>query len=128
MANYDERRVPRGTSRRWEVLMSEEATQHAPAPRRTAIDVRSEHRILRELSDGLLLGIALLDEGASLERNHEYLDFHDPARAGFRAEAGEVVKPGQRVVARTDLVPEAWNELVRACDRVLRRAALRRAG
>jgi hypothetical protein len=128
MAKYDERRVPRGTSRRWEVLMSEEAAEHAPAPRRTAIDVRSEHRILRELPDGLLLGIALLDEGTTLERHHEYLDFHDPARAGFRAEGGEVVKPGQRVVARTAVVPEAWIELVRACDRVLRRAALRRAG
>jgi hypothetical protein len=108
--------------------MSEAAPEHGPAPRRTAIDVRSEHRILRELPDGLLREIALLDEGTALERNHEYLDFHDPARACFRAEGGELVKPGQRVVARASVAAEAWNELVRACDRVLRRAALRRAG
>jgi hypothetical protein len=108
--------------------MSEETAERAPAPRRTAIDVRSEHRILREVPDELLQKIALLEEGTTLERNHEYLDFHDPARACFRAERGEVVKPGQRVVAREDVAPEAWNELVRACDRVLGRAALRRAG
>src|SRR5213594_3017228 len=108
MARYDENRVPRGTSRRWEVLMSEDQRERSPARRGRAIDVRAEHRILREMP--------LLDEGTTLERRHEYLDLHDPARADFRAEGGEVVKPGQRVIARIDVSVEAWEDLRAACD------------
>jgi len=127
MAKYDENPVPRGTSRAWEVLMSEDEHERSPARRRRAIDVRREHRILGELPEALLRDIPLLDEGASLERRQEYLDLHDPARADFRAEGTEVVKPGQRVVARTDVSPEAWQELRAACDRVVRRRKLPRA-
>ena len=127
MAKYDENPVPRGTSRRWEVLMSDEERERAPAQRRHAIDVRSEHRTLSEMSEASLREIPLLDEGTTLERRHEYLDLHDPARADFRAEGGEVVKPGQRVIARTDVSAEAWAELRAACDRVVRRRTLPRA-
>jgi hypothetical protein len=127
MAKYDENPVPRGTSRRWEVLMSDEERERAPARRRHAIDVQHEHRVLRELPESLLRDVPLLDEGTSLERRHEYLDLHDPARADFRAEGGEVVKPGQRVVARADVGDEAWGELRAACDRVVRRRTLPRA-
>jgi hypothetical protein len=127
MAKYDESPVPRGTSRRWEVLMSEDGRERSPALRRRAIDVRNDHRILSELPDGLLRAMPLLDEGAFLERRHEYLDLHDPARADFRAEGGEVVKPGQRVIARADVSAEAWDELRGACDRVVRRRTLPRA-
>ena len=127
MARYDENRVPRGTSRRWEVLMSEDQGERSPARRRRAIDVCAEHRILREIPDALLREMPLLDEGTTLERRHEYLDLHDPARADFRAEGGEAVKPGQRVIARTDVSVEAWEELRAACDRLVRRRALPRA-
>jgi hypothetical protein len=127
MAKYDENPVARGTSRRWEVLMSDDEHERTPARRRHAIDVRYDHRILSELPDTLLRVMPLLDEGTTLERRHEYLDLHDPARAAFRAEGGEAVKPGQRVIARADVSAEAWDELRSACDRIVRRRMLPRA-
>jgi hypothetical protein len=49
VAKYDEAPVPRGTSHRWEVLMA--ADEHGVLPRRdrrTALEVRREHRVLHE--------------------------------------------------------------------------------
>jgi hypothetical protein len=128
VARYDTKPVPRGTSHRWEVLISDEAAARPPARRRTAIEVQPDHRILHEVPDAVLRDIPLLDEGARLERRQEYLDFHDPAKGEFRAEGGEVVRPGQRVVARADVSDEAWRELRDGCERVRRRRPLRRAG
>jgi hypothetical protein len=129
MAGYTEIKVPRGTSRRWEVLLSEsEREARPPSPRRHAIDVQADHRVLREMPERVLRDMPLLAEGTQLIRRHEYMDFHDPARADFRAEGNEVVKPGQRVVARAEVNDEAWLELREACDRVVRRRPLRRAG
>jgi len=91
------------------------------------MDVRSEHRVLREMPESLLRDVALLDEGATLQRLHEYLDLHDPARASFRAEGGERVGPGQRVVAREDVPGAAWDELCASCRRLVERNALRHA-
>jgi len=101
--------------------------EHAPLRPRSAMDVRSEHRVLREMPEALLRDIALLDEGATLERLHEYVDLHDPARAFFRAEGGERVRPGQRVVAREDVPGAAWDELCASCQRLVERNALRHA-
>ncbi len=129
MASYEGQRVPRGTSRRWEVLISDTDEHERPhGPRRMAVEIQADHRILQEVSDHVLRTIPLLEEGTTLERRKEYIDLHDPARADFRAEGGEVVKPGQRMVARSEISPEAWDELRAACDRVVRRPRLRRAG
>ena len=128
MAGYADTPVPRGTSRRWEVLMSDEESERRPASsRRTAADVVGEHRVLRELPAGLLRDIPLLEQGLRLERRGEYLDLHDPARADFRAEGTEVVKPGQHIVARAAVADEVWRELRGSCDRVVRRPTLRPA-
>ena len=108
--------------------MSDEEHARPSAPRRTAMEVQAEHRILHEVPEQILREIPLVEEGASLVRRQEYLDFHDPARADFRAEGIEVVKPGQRIVSRADVSAEAWEELRAACDRVARRRPLRRAG
>ena len=128
MAGYTEQRVPRGTSHRWEVLMSDEERERRAGPRLIAIEVQADHRVLREMPDVLLRDMPLLPEGAMLARHEWYLDFHDPARADFRAEGGEVVKPGQRMVARAECSADAWLELRAACDRVARRRPLKRAG
>ena len=128
MAGYTEERVPRGTSRRWEVLISDEKHEHPAGSRVMAIAVQADHRVLREVADTLLRDMPLLPAGTGLLRRHEYIDFHDPASADFRAEGTEVVRPGQRVVAREDCSDEAWRELRDACDRVARRRPLRRAG
>jgi hypothetical protein len=127
MARYDETKVPRGTSDRWEALIADDDHDEGPPERHTAFDVRREHRVLRELSDRMLREVPLVEAGTALVRRHEYVDLHDPARADFRAEGHEFVRPGQRLVARDEVSPEAWAELRDACDRVLGRRPLRRA-
>ncbi len=124
MARFDGQRVPRGTSRRWEVIVSDEQTDgSAAAPPEataslTALDVRSEHRVLQSMSESQLAAIPLLREGERLARYGDYLDLHDPARADFRAEGDEVVRPGQRIVARTAVARELWDDLLAACAEV----------
>jgi hypothetical protein len=128
MAKYDEAPVPRGTSHRWEVLMAVDEPQTARrTERRTALDVCREHRVLHELRADLLGQIPLLPDGARLIRRGEYLDLHDPARADFRALGDESVRPGQRVVARSEVSADAWRALLTACDRVLGRRSLPRS-
>jgi len=108
--------------------MSDEEDGRRPAPRRRmAIEVQTEHRVLQDVPAELLREMPLLDQGTALERRREYVDLHDPARADFRAEGFEIVKPGQRIVARTDVSEAAWAELRASCERVARRAPLRRA-
>jgi hypothetical protein len=128
MAGYADSKVPRGTSRRWEVLMSDEERERQAGRRMMAIDVQADHRVLRETPEQFLRDVPLLEEGTTLTRRHEYMDFHDPARGDFRAEGTEVVKPGQRMVARDDCTEDAWRELREAADRVARRRPLKRAG
>ena len=105
-------------------MSDEETERHGPPSHHTAADVAADHRVLRELPEALLRDIPLLDQGTRLERRAEYLDLHDPARADFRAEGTEVVKPGQHIVARSAVSHEAWEELRGACDRVVRRRPL----
>ncbi|MFN2519539.1 MAG: hypothetical protein ABR525_00660 [Candidatus Limnocylindria bacterium] len=119
MASYDETRVPRGTSRRWEVVVADDEPREGPAPRRlSALEVKDEHRVLQGLDPRDLPAITLLPEGEQLARYGEYLDLRDPARANFLAEGSEIVRRGQRIVARRGLDPAAWQELVRACGDV----------
>lgn len=127
MAKYDEARVPRGTSHRWEVLMSDDAPAVAAGPdRRTARDVRGEHRVLLSFSDKDLAAMPLVPENTRLVRGGWYLDLHDPARADFIATGDEAVEPGQHVVARKEVSADLWDELLRACDGVLGRPSMRR--
>src|SRR5687768_891806 len=104
MAKYDEAPVPRGTSRRWEVLISDEGVApYATGERRTALDVRGDHRVLLAFSDVDLGAMPLIPEGARLRRRGWYMDLHDPARADFIASGDETVEPGQHVVARDEV-------------------------
>jgi hypothetical protein len=118
MARYDEQRVPRGTSRRWEVILADEERRRE-VPRLRAIDVRAHHRILQAMSEDDLGRIPLLPEGQRLTRYKEHLDLHDPARANFLAEGTEVVKPGQRIVAKADVPREIWDRLIDAAHDVV---------
>ena len=108
--------------------VSDESQAPSIAGRRMAVEVQADHRVLREVPEAVLREVPLLDEGFSLERRHEYIDFHDPARADFRAEGGEAVKPGQRMAARSEVSDEAWRELRDACDRVRLRRPFPPAG
>ena len=127
MAKYDEARVPRGTSRRWEVLMSEDPMSARPdIERRTAKDVSSEHRVLLSFSDADLKAMPLVPEGTRLARGGWYLDLHNPAKADFPATGDETVEPGQHMLARREVSAERWDELRQACDGVLGRPSMRR--
>ena len=128
MAKYDEAPVPRGTSHRWEVLISGDEAEQAPRrEQRSALDVRHDHRVLHDFGTEALRQIPLVPEGTVLSRRAEYLDLHDPARADFRAIGDEVVRPGQRVVARSAVSPALWQRLIEACDHVLGRRTLPRS-
>jgi hypothetical protein len=127
MAKYDEARVPRGTSRRWEVLMSDDsASPQTGVERRTAKDIRAEHRVLLSFSDRDLAAMPLVPEGTRLLRGGWYLDLHNPAKADFLASGDEAVEPGQHVLARKEVPGVLWEELRRACDGVLGRPSMRR--
>ena len=115
---YDDQRVPRGTSRRWEVIVADEPRRE-DMPRLRALDVRAHHRILQALSEEDLARIPLLPEGERLARYKEHLDLHDPARANFIAEGAEVVKPGQRIVAKADVPRDLWDRLIDAAHEVV---------
>ena len=126
MPKYDEARVPRGTSRRWEVLMSEDPMSSQPGvERRTAREVRADHRVLLSFSDADLAAMPLVPEGTRLARGGWYLDLHNPAKADFPATGDETVEPGQHMLARKEVSGELWDELRRACDGVLGRPSMR---
>ena len=127
MTRYDETRVPRGTSRRWEVILADEEDAGRTAAQLRAIDVRAQHRILQDLTDDELGRIPLLAEGERLGRYKEYLDLHDPGRANFLAEGSEVVKPGQRIVAKASVPRVLWDRLIEASHDVVGRRRRRSA-
>jgi hypothetical protein len=105
--------------------MSDDAMSSRPdIPRRTAKDVRAEHRVLLSFSDADLAAMPLLPEGDRLPRGGWYLDLHDPGRADFLATGDEIVEPGQHVLARKEVSGELWEELRRACDGVLGRRSM----
>jgi hypothetical protein len=103
----------------WEIALADETGDRATkAPQLRALDVRADHRVLAGLPDRDLAAVALVPEGTPLWRYRLYLDLHDPGRAEFAAEGTEVVKPGQRLVARDGTDPEVWSALRRACGHV----------
>jgi hypothetical protein len=107
--------------------MSDDAAGPQPeGERRTARDVRAEHRVVLSFSDADLGEMPLVPENTRLMRGGWYLDLHDPARADFIASGDEAVEPGQHVIARREVSAELWDELLRACDGVLGRPSMRR--
>jgi len=107
--------------------MSDDAMDLRPGvERRTAKDVRGEHRVLLSFSDRDLAAMPLVPEGTRLSRGDWYLDLHNPAKADFLASGDETVEPGQHMVARREISGELWDELLRACDGVLGRPSMRR--
>ena len=105
----------------------DEQAERPRRDRRTALEVRHEHRVLHDLGAEKLRQIPLVSDGARLTRRSAYLDLHDPARADFRALGDEVVRPGQRLVARSEVSAEVWRALLDGCDRVVGRRSLPRS-
>jgi hypothetical protein len=107
--------------------MSEDPLSSRPdIERRTARDVRAEHRVLLSFSDKALAAMPLVPEGMRLARGGWYLDLHNPAKADFLATGDETVEPGQHVLAQKEVSGELWEDLRRACDGVLGRRSMQR--
>ena len=126
MATYDEKPIPRGTSGRWEIVLADDERGRSER-RLTALDVKAEHRVIQDFSDEDLAAIPLLPEERPLKRYSEYLDLHDPGRANVLAEGSEVVRPGQRIVARKTVSKAVWDDLIAACEDVTGRRRRRTA-
>ena len=107
--------------------MSEDPLSARPdIERRTAKDVRTEHRVLLSFADSDLRAMPLVPESTHLVRGNWYLDLHNPAKADFPATGDETVEPGQHMLARKDVPAELWDEIRHACDGVLGRPSMRR--
>lgn len=120
MARFDQRRVPRGTSRKWEIVIDDDRPKSF-SEAATAADVKPQHRLLRDIETPQLAAIPLLPRGAELARGERYLDLHDPARGEFVGNGYEQVRPGQRVIARSSAPQHVWRALIDAAERVLGR-------
>ncbi|TME26369.1 MAG: hypothetical protein E6I66_14420 [Chloroflexi bacterium] len=92
-------------------------SSHPGVERRTAREVRADHRVLLSFSDADLAAMPLVPEGTR--------HLHNPAKADFPATGDETVEPGQHMLARKEVSGELWDELRRACDGVLGRPSMR---
>ena len=101
-------------------------SSRADGQRRTAKDVRADHRVLLSFSDRDLKAMPLVPEGTHLTRGGWYMDLHNPAKADFPASGDETLEPGQHMLARKEIPAELWDELRQACDGVLGRPSMRR--
>jgi hypothetical protein len=113
-------KVPRGPTRKWEIVMEDGHEDVAPAQARTAVDVKHDHRVLRDIADGELRAVPLLATGATLRRGERYLDLHSPARGEFAGDGYERVRPGRGVLAKSETPAAVWRAIVRAADGLTR--------
>ncbi|HYY55035.1 MAG TPA: hypothetical protein VFA01_06610 [Candidatus Dormibacteraeota bacterium] len=116
---YHELKVPRGLTRKWEVVI-EDGREDAAAKPRTAGDVKRDHRVLRHIAEGELRAVPLLATGATLRRGERYLDLHDPARGEFVGDGYERVRPGRGILAKSETPPTVWRAILSAADGVTR--------
>lgn len=107
--------------------MSEDPMSARPdIERRSAKEVRAEHRVLLSFADKDLAKMPLVPEGTRLARGGWYMDLHNPAKADFPATGDETVEPGQHMLAQKEVSADLWDELRLACDGVLGRPSMRR--
>ncbi|OLC52462.1 MAG: hypothetical protein AUH85_17125 [Chloroflexi bacterium 13_1_40CM_4_68_4] len=117
---YDQMKVPSGPTRKWEIVMEDGRDDDAESLARTAIDVKRDHRVLRDIADGDLRTAPLLATGTTLRRGERYLDLHAPARGEFVGDGYERVRPGRGVLAKSETPPSVWRAILKAVDGVTR--------
>jgi len=81
---------------------------------RTAYDVKSVHRALRDWRDDDLKQVPIVEPGTRLQQGATYLDLE---RGAFTATAEMSVRPEQTVVPKDDVHYDTWNRLVAAQKR-----------
>ena len=119
---YDQMKVPSGPTRKWEIVMEDGREQEPAARSRTAVDVKREHRVLRDIADSALRAVPLIATGTTLQRGERYLDLHDPARGEFVGDGYERVQPGRGVVSKRETPPQVWRAILLAVDGLTRRS------
>ena len=116
---YDQMKVPSGPTRKWEVVM-DDGREVTETHSRTAVEVKREHRVLRDISDGALRAVPLLATGTTLRRGERYIDLHNPARGEFAGDGYERARPGRGVLAKSETPADVWRAIVSAADGVTR--------
>ena len=61
--------------------------------------------------------LPILPAGAVLEQGDIYLDLRNPAHGPFRSLGGQTAGTGNAYVAKGELPPDFWDQLVRICSR-----------
>ena len=117
---YDQMKVPAGPTRKWEIVIDEGHDDRLVSRERTAVDVKRQHRVLRDIADGELRAVPLLQTGTTLLRGERYLDLNAPARGEFAGDGYARVGPGRAVLAKSETPAAVWRAIVRAADGVTR--------
>ncbi|TMD60973.1 MAG: hypothetical protein E6I87_03790 [Chloroflexi bacterium] len=113
-------KVPSGPTRKWEIVIEDGRDDDGASLSRTAVDVKRDHRVLRDIADGELRTVPLLATGTTLRRGDRYLDLHAPARGEFVGDGYERVRPGQGVLAKSETPPAVWRAILNAVDGLTR--------
>jgi hypothetical protein len=77
-----------------------------------AVEDKTLHARLPQLTDDELARLPILKSGTQLEQGGVYFDLNHPERGPFKALGGQVAGSGDRYVAKRDLDYELWNRLV----------------
>jgi hypothetical protein len=78
---------------------------------RTAYDVKSVHRSLRDWPDDELKEIPVLEEGAPLQQGATYLNLREPERGEIRAMGDMRATAGDAYVPKDHVPYPTWNRL-----------------
>ena len=78
---------------------------------RTAYDVRSVHRALRDWPDDELKQVPVLPEGTPLQQGGTYLNLREPGRGEVTAMGGMRAAPGDCWVPKDEVPYPTWNRL-----------------
>lgn len=78
---------------------------------RTAYDVKSVHRALRDWPDGELKEIPVLEEGTPLQQGGTYINLREPDRGEITAMGGMRAGPGDAFVPKDRVPYPTWNRL-----------------
>src|SRR5947208_17177034 len=103
MPRYDQMKVPSGPTRKWEIVMDDAREREAATL--TAADVKTEHRVLRDIAEDELRELPLVPVCAFLERGECSINLHNPSRGQLPRNSREHIRPRQRVIARSSACP-----------------------
>jgi hypothetical protein len=81
------------------------------AHERTAADVNNLYPRLSQLTRDQLRSIPLLDAGTRLQEGKTYLDVRQLDKGEFFAGVGQVVRPGDEIVAKHQVDYQMWDSL-----------------